>query len=137
MNKFINKLIFDIEWFDDSMPDLVGLNIKVANDRLSANFDCFASLEDIKKTWGRELTTQILSDKKFIWELQGYYARTVKIECYKANSTGLINLKFNISYEVESEVTEQCTLIIEAEPAQLDSFGEKMKQLEAGESVEL
>ena len=107
------------------------MNIHVANARLSANFNCYASLEDLQKTGGRNLTTNILSDNKFLWELQGSdgKVKSVKIEGFKANNTGLIILKFKIVFEEVYEVAEECTLMLKVEPAQLDAFGERIKLL--------
>lgn len=56
----MKELIIQTIW-NDGAEDFIEINFKVANDKLSANFSGYTSIQDIKNLWGNDLTGRILS----------------------------------------------------------------------------
>lgn len=135
----MNKLTINTIWADNSQPDFIEVKMNIANERLNVNVSFYTSLIDMQKFWGDDLAGKILSGENLTWEGNGTETQMVKTEGSLANNKGLINLKFRTIFDEKNGIKEECTLILEVEPAQLDSFGKQIKSLhgKVGETVEL
>lgn len=119
----MQELTAKIAWID-STEDFIEINFKVANEKLSAIFSGYTSIQDIKKLWGNDLVGRLLSGKKLQWDMQGALTQSISISGELLNPTGIIELVFHIVYAVEGDKTpaEECVVRIKIEPNQLDTF---------------
>ncbi len=110
----MNKLTIQTIWVDNSEPDFIELNFKVANDKQSANFSSYASVHEIKKIFGNDYTGKILSGEKQKWGMQGSALQSVTISGELLDHVGIIALLFNIVFDKEKESipAEQSTIIL-------------------------
>lgn len=119
----MQELTAKIVWID-STEDFIEINFKVANEKLSAIFSGYTSIQEIKKLWGNDLVGRLLLGKKLQWDMQGSLRQSISISGELSNPTGIIELVFHIVYAIQEDKipVEECVVRIKIEPNQLDTF---------------
>lgn len=137
----MKKLEFKIIWLDQSDVDSVEIQINIANEKLSAHYTCYDSLERLKEIWQKELITKALTDRSQNFDMLGSMAGNVNIFIEKKDLTGKIAIKFDINFEEVKNDTqgEKCVIRLILDPAQLDSFCEMIQKMsgKVGESANI